>query len=342
MKRLRINKTIQTCKKFVKIAKNSFGGKYQLYTGEKIHWFLVILRLESSIIPIILPWVILFGIYGFLISLLYYLHFPIAFPQDKRVLTSAILSFNVGLSLLLVFRTNSAHERFWEGRKLWGALVNTVRNLTQEIYVAVKAYSLIDRANKEAILHLVIAFTVAMKLHLRGECLDEQLRLLVSENQYCILEEVNHPPLQIAFWIRNYLQFQYERDYLNIYQLNSLHNLINSMIDILGGCERILKTPMPLIYVIKLRLLIFIYCLILPLEIVSYSTWWTALIIAFVSFTFLSIEHIGSEIEEPFGHDPNDLPLNAICSTMQRNVEELIKIASHENIEMNSLKKVTG
>ncbi len=70
-----------------------------------------------------------------------------------------------------------------------------------------------------------------------------------------------------------------------------------------------------------------IYCLILPLEIVSDLTWWTGLIIAFVSFTLLSIEQIGSEIEEPFGHDPNDLPLDVICNTMLRNVEELITLA---------------
>ncbi len=99
------------------------------------------------------------------------------------------------------------------------------------------------------------------------------------------------------------------------------------MVDILGGCERILKTPLPLIYAIKLRQLVVVYCLILPLEIVSGLTWWTGIIIAFVSFTLLSIEQIGSEIEEPFGHEPNDLPLDGICNTMLRNVEELIRLA---------------
>ena len=84
---------------------------------------------------------------------------------------------------------------------------------------------------------------------------------------------------------------------------------------------------MPLIYTIKLRELLLIFCLILPLEIVSTLTWWTGLVISFVSFTLLSIEQIGAEIEEPFGHDPNDLPLNAICNTMLQNVEELIKFA---------------
>lgn len=327
MSRENPNNTLEQCKKFLSKVKNSFRGKYHLYTGEQLNWFQVVVRLESSVIPVILPWVFFCGVYGFLISLLHYFGFPITFPQGNRVLTNAVLSFNVGLTLLLVFRTNTAHDRFWEGRKLWGALVNTVRNLTRGIYIVVKEQSPKDRVEKEAILRLVVAFTVAMKLHLRSEPLDEQLASLISEIQYFKLKDTNHPPLQIAFWIGDYLQYQHDRNCLNIYQLTALHELLDDMVDILGGCERILKTPLPLIYAIKLRQLVLIYCLILPLEITSYLTWWTGIVIAFVSFTLLSIEQIGSEIEEPFGHDPNDLPLNVICNTMLRNVEELIRLA---------------
>ncbi|MBW4572641.1 MAG: hypothetical protein KME31_33080 [Tolypothrix carrinoi HA7290-LM1] len=327
MSRSNPTNTLQRCKQFLSKTKNSFKGKYHLYTGEQLHWFQVVLRLESSVLSVILPCVIVCGVYGFLVSLLHYFGVTIAFPEGNRVLTNAVLSFNVGLSLLLVFRTNTAHDRFWEGRKLWGALVNTVRNLAHSIYIVVKEQSPKDRVEKEAILRLVVAFTVAIKLHLRSEPLDGQLASLMSEFQYCKLKETNHPPLQIAFWIRDYLQYQHDQNCLNIYQLTALHKLLDDMIDILGGCERILKTPLPLIYAIKLRQLVVIYCLILPLEIVRNLTWWTGLVIAFVSFTLLSIEQIGSEIEEPFGHDPNDLPLNAICNTMLRNVEELIRLA---------------
>ncbi|GAB1540285.1 hypothetical protein NUACC21_29540 [Scytonema sp. NUACC21] len=178
-------------------------------------------------------------------------------------------------------------------------------------------------------LRLVVAFAFTMKTHLRSESLNDELvsLSLVSKTQYFQMKDVKHQPLQITLWIRDYLQYQYERNSLNIYQLTALHNLVDELLDILGGCERILKTPLPLIYAIKLRLLVGIYCLILPLEIVSYLTWWTCLVLAFVSFTLLSIEQIGSEIEEPFGHDPNDLPLHVICNTMQKNVEELIAVA---------------
>ncbi len=330
MSRSNRNNALERCKKFLSRAKNSFTGKDHLYTGEKLNWFLVTLRLELSVIPSIFPWVMLCGLYGFLVSLLYYFGFPVAFSKSG-VLTNAVLSFNIGFTLLLVFRTNTANERFWEGRQLWGALVNTVRNLAQGICIVVKEQSAKERVEKEAILRLLVAFAVAMKLHLRAESLDEQLASLMSESQYFKLKHTHHPPLQIAFWIRDYLQHQHDRNSLNIYQLTALHNLVDDLVDILGGCERILKTPLPLIYTIKLRQLLLIFCLILPLEIVSSLNWWTGIVVAFVSFTLLSIEQIGSEIEEPFGHDPNDLPLDVICNTMLRNVEELITLAPTRN-----------
>ena len=313
--------------KIIKKKNDSFIAKYHLYSGEKLHWAEVIIRLLRAIVPNILYWVIFCGTYGFFISLLYSKNCPIALPEESGFVTQAVLSFNIGLTLLLVFRTNTAHDRFWEGRKLWGSLVNTTRNLARDIWIVVKEKNQKDRAEKEAILRLIIAFPFAIKLHLRGEPVNQQLALLMPESQYLRLKDTQHPPLQIAFWISDYLQYQNERNCLNIYQLTSLHKLVDELVNVLGGCERILKTPLPLIYTIILRKLVLVYCLVLPFEIVRDLQWWTGVITAFVSFTLLSIEQIGSEIEEPFGHDPNDLPLDIICNTIRRNIEELITLA---------------
>jgi putative membrane protein len=149
---------------------------------------------------------------------------------------------------------------------------------------------------------------------------------------------VDRAPLEIAFWVGEYLQHQYNRNCVNVYQLTTLQKLVDDLVDILGGCERILKTPMPLAYAIKLKQLLLIYCLLLPFELVGGLGWWTGPILAFLSLILLGIEEIGAEIEEPFGHDPNDLPLDVICATILRNVEDLIKSAPCSRSFMEDLR----
>lgn len=314
-----------------KKVKSIFTEKYRLYTGETLSWVQIVVRLTQAVFPGVLPWVLFLSSYGFLISLLHNNQIPVSLPEESDAITRAVLIFNIGLPLLLVFRTNTAHERFWEGRRLWGNLVNTVRNLTRDLWIGVKERSPADRAYKEANLRLIVAFAITMKLHLRGEIIDDEVAALVGETQFFRLKYTNHPPLQIAFWVSDYLQEQHERDRLNIYQLTALQKLVDQLVDILGGCERILKTPLPLIYPLILKKLVLVYCLVLPLEIVKEVNWFTSAITTFVSFILLSIEQIGSEIEEPFGHNPCDLPLDIICNTMLRNVEDLIALAPNSD-----------
>ncbi len=173
---------------------------------------------------------------------------------------------------------------------------------------------------------MLVAFCVATKLHLRQEPLNDELRALLPSHQFQKLKQMNHPPLEIAFWIGDYLQQQYERNLLNIHQLTAMHKLLDLMVDALGSCERILKTPMPLAYAIHLKQLLLLYCLSLPFQMVGSLGWWTGPIVSLISFTLFGIEEIGIEIENPFGHDPNDLPLDAICATMLRNIEDLITL----------------
>ncbi|MEG3850895.1 bestrophin family ion channel [Microcoleus sp. herbarium19] len=317
----------------------SYKAKFQIYTNESLNWLQIVLRLQGTVIPAILPSIILCGAYGFLVSLAYDMKLPLSFPQVSKVLPNVVVTFNIILSLLLVFRTNTAHERFWEGRKLWGSLVNTVRNLSRDILIFIDEQEPSDRLKKESILRLTVAFSVAMKLHLRRDPINEELKPLMSALRYSKLKAVNHAPLEIAFWIGDYLQHQYKCNSVNIYQLTALQKLVDDLVDILGGCERILKTPLPLAYAIKLKQLLLIYCLILPFELVGGLGFWTGPILALVSFILLGIEEIGAEIEEPFGHDPNDLPLDFICNTMLKNIEDLINSAPGTPLEKLRLKQ---
>jgi putative membrane protein len=217
-------------------------------------------------------------------------------------------------------------------------MVNNIRNLARSIWVAVIEKAPEDRAEKAAVLKLLVAFAVATKLHLRSEHPNEELQELISPYRYFQIKNLNNPPLEIAFWIADYLQEQYESDRLNLYQLNSLNSLLNSMVDALGGCERILKTPIPLAYAIHLKQLLLIYCLLLPFQLVSNLSWLTGPVVGLISFTLFGIEEIGIEIENPFGHDRNDLPLDAICNNLKRNTEDLIALSSTDgaSVKRNS------
>ncbi|MFH7027398.1 MAG: bestrophin family protein [Heteroscytonema crispum UTEX LB 1556] len=287
---------------------------------EKSQWFQTTFQYKGSVIAAIYKRVILSGFFGVFISVLYNFKLPVSQPILESVIPSIVLG------LLLVFRTNTAYERFWEGRKCWGSIVNNVRNFARQIWVCVQEITPEDKDNKIATLYLLVAFAVSTKLHLRGEIVNSEIEELMPTTRYIKLKTMNHPPLEIAFWIGDYLQQQYNRDCLNSYQLTSIQDLLNNLVDNLGACERILKTPMPLAYAIHLKQLLLLYCLLLPFQLVESLGWWTGLIVALISFTLFGIEAIGLEIENPFGYDANDLPLDTICKTMKRNIDDLISL----------------
>ncbi len=286
-------------------------------------WFNIALRVRGSVIPNIFGRVLLCGAFGLFISVLSYYKIPVAAKALGGIIPSIVLG------LLLVFRTNTAYERFWEGRKAWGGIINHIRNLSRSIWVAIDEIDLIHRTEKEQVLKLLVAFAVATKLHLRSQAVDVRLEKLVSQSQFTKLQSANNPPLEIAFWIGDYLQAKEEQGQIGLYQMNELQKILSGMVEMLGACERILRTPMPLAYAIHLKQLLMLYCLLLPFQLVEELMWWTAPAIALVSFTLFGIEAIGVEIENPFGTDPNDLPLDTICNTIDRNIDDLISIEPH-------------
>lgn len=296
---------------------------------QKRPWFKTAIQFQGSVIPSILPRVLLCGGFGVFISVLHFFGLPVSLPILSSIVPSIVLG------LLLVFRTNTAYDRFWEGRRFWGILVNNVRNLARQIWVSIDEKDPQDIVKKVATLRLLVAFAVALKLHLRSQPVNSELEDLMSAAQYQKLKSMNNPPIEIAFWIGDYLNQQYDRNCVNVYQLTAMNELLNSMIDTLGACERILRTPIPLAYAIHLKQLLLLYSLALPFQMVKDLTWGTGPVVALVSFTLFGIEEIGIEIENPFGHDSNDLPLDNICATMRRNIEDLISMSPsvHDRVD---------
>jgi putative membrane protein len=284
-------------------------------------WFRVLFRLKGSVIPAVVPRVLICSGFALMIATLHGQGWQVSLPMLGSLVPSIVLG------LLLVFRTNTAYERYWEGRILWGTIVNTVRNLARQMWVAIAEIDSNDKAAKVRTIRLLAAFAVAMKLHLRKEPVNQELAAVVTQEQFEKLQGMNNPPLEVAFWIADYLQTQKEQGKLNTYQLTACLSALDEMVNALGGCERVLKTPIPLAYSIHLKQLLLLYCLALPFQMVGALNWWTPMVVALISFAVFGIEEIGIEIENPFGHDPNDLPLDNICLTMQQNLEDLISLS---------------
>ena len=284
------------------------------------NWFRLAFQLRGSVILAIYQRVIGFGIFSFIISILYYFKLPVSQPILGTIIPSIVLG------LLLVFRTNTSYERFWEGRRLWGNLVNDARNMAWQIGAILNEVEPEDQAKRIAVMRLVTALIVACKLHLRSEPVSSELEELMSQSQYLQLKKIKNPPLQIVFWIADYLQQQYQRGnaVLHYGHVIFLQTTVKSLMESLGHCERILRTPLPLAYSIHLKQLLLIYCLLLPFQLVKDLGWGTGPFVSLISFTLLGIEEIGIEIENPFGYDTNDLPLDTICNTIKYDIEEFI------------------
>lgn len=225
------------------------------------------------------------------------------------------------LGLLLVFRTNSAYDRWWEGRKQLGALVNTTRNLA----IKVKTYAQEEKpALSHETLHLIYAFAYAMKEHLR----EYDFSSVYPEIPSTYLEQfkaVDHKPNLLLGKIAANVKVLFKEGVITGEQLIVLEKECNALINILGACERIRHTPIPMAYALHLKRVLLIYALTLPFGFVGQLHWLAIPVVLIVFYTMLGIELIGEEIEDPFGMDDNDLPVDELCDKIKANVIEIEK-----------------
>lgn len=290
-------------------------------TTTKPNWLATTFRIDGSVAGIILPRILIFSGFTLAICGLDYFGYPIFLKEIGDLTTNVV--YNLVLGLLLVFRTNTSYDRFWDGRKAWGMLVANSRNLSRQIALRWPIQAGAGTTDRDTLLDLLVAFSLATKSHLRPEPIGEQLRELVSSKQAQRLVKAKHPPLQIAFWIGQHLQQAVQQGYINHDQASDLDQSLNQMVEGLSSCERIASTPLPIAYRIYLKRLILIYCVGLPFRWVPEIHGWAVPMVAVVSFILLGIEEVGRELENPFGNDANDLPTDDICQTITDNVNEV-------------------
>ncbi len=224
------------------------------------------------------------------------------------------------LGLLLVFRTNSAYDRWWEGRKLLGALVNTSRNLALKLSAFLPSEASVKR---KLFVELISNYCFSMKDHLRDKRVAEELTFSthLTEEEF---KSSYHLPNIIAEKIFNETKIMYDDKLISDNIYITIDDQVKQFTDIIGGCERIKKTPIPYSYNIFLKKIIFIYTMTLPIGLATDFQYWAIPISLFVLYILASLELLAEEIEDPFGEDTNDLPVDDICHTIKGNIEEIL------------------
>ncbi|WP_026262533.1 bestrophin family protein [Spirosoma panaciterrae] len=263
------------------------------------------------------PALIGIGVYSFIIVHLLELFDLSENPHLKNFsLMHTLLSFVI--SMLLVFRTNTAYDRWWEGRKLWGSLVNNSRNM------ALKLDQLLGSSEAESrdfFRAMIPNFAFALKNHLRSRPIEPEFtNTTVFDAQQLHMNE--HVPQQIALAMFGKLVDLQRRQILLAEHLLLLNPEVQSFMDICGACERIKNTPIPFSYSSFIKKFIFTYCLTLPLGYVSNLHYLVIPLVVFVFYVLASLEVIAEEIENPFGIDENDLPLDTICKGIHKTVTQ--------------------
>ncbi len=280
----------------------------------------------------IMRMVLVMGVYAGAITAVMMLFFP-----DHELMDGSIFSFlGIVLSILLVFRTNNSYDRWWEGRKQWGALVNTCRNLAIVVHTT---FPKEDQHARHQMAKLIANFCIAFKEHLRkGVKLDELI--LLSEADKAEYATKSHIPAHISLQIHQLVHRVYKgggitgEDYLNIKPQTE------DFMNILGACERIRKTPIPFSYAVFIKIFIAAYAVLLPFALVATFGLWTAPIIMLIFFAFFGIEMMAEEIENPFSLDCNNLPTGTIAMTIKSNVFEILEAEKGEEVITELYQKI--
>ena len=286
-------------------------------------WFTFIFRFHKAdtfrkLLPLIIGVSVYSAIVGYLEIEVFHLS-ENSYIKNIPVMHS-LLGF--AISMLLVFRTNTAYDRWWEGRKLWGSLVNNSRNL------AIKLSVMLPEEEQEQRIFFrktIPAYAYALMNHLKAE--RTRIELFEADKKHPLLKNIDtekHIPNQVVLLMFKHIQQLYKDGKLNGDQLIVLNSELQSFTDICGACERIKNTPIPFSYSVFIKKFIFFYIMTLPFGYAFTLGYYMAPVVAFIFYVLASLELIAEEIEDPFGGDANDVPTEKIAMNIHKHVAEIL------------------
>jgi putative membrane protein len=295
----------------------------------KVNWWSMLFVWRGSIVRKILPQLsIVGGLSVFAVWTAGHL-FRHKVPLNSTPFTLT----GVSLALFLGFRNSSAYDRWWEGRRLWGSLLNTARSLTREALTLTDGRAATERTRE--FVNLVIAFAYATRDQLRGKPFQHGAELLSVP----LAAEVNQARYKPAVLLRAMGEWVSQRQREGLFgevTASTFDRNLNELSNVLGGCERIASTPVPFSYSVMIHRVVYFYCALLPFGLVDAIAWMTPVVSLVIAYSFIALDVLASELEMPFDLEENDLPLDTICRTIELSLREM----SGEAVEQQPMEPV--
>ena len=276
---------------------------------DKSNNFKLLFAWYGTILPKVMPALILVVLISALLVYLSAQHF-LNLPAVPAI---GFTIFGVILSIFLSFRNTACYDRWWEGRKLWGALIANTRHITRDSHI-------LSTEQRKIMLYDMMLFSYLLKNRLRKQPLDENYVLYSHFNLQSLSrldQQINAPQAVLE---------QMQKDLVGIYKNGEMSDIIYSTLtrhtvalgDVQAGCDRIISTPLPFSYSVLLHRTVYFFCFILPFSLEASLGIWTPILVALIAYLFLGLDALSAELEEPFGMQDNDLALDAIVRLIER------------------------
>jgi ion channel-forming bestrophin family protein len=295
-------------------------GQYKDNGGrDKSLWFAVLFDFHrTKTLKRLLVSMLLVGLYTFVVDYVEEDLLHIDFRPPSYVYSM----LGIVLGILLVFRTNTAYDRWWEGRKMLSKLGYTWKNVSIKLNAFLQEN---DTVQRTYFAFMIRNHSYSLKEHLRDGIKVEEL-VEAEPGLLNGLQKLYHVPNFFLTKICERINNLYKMGTITDMQFLELTKHVDEISEVVSSCERIHTTPIPFSYAIHLKKFLFAFVLILPFGFIHDLSYWCVLIVMLIFYAMVGLDVIGEEIEDPFGQDENDLPFDGICESLQKNVNEILKV----------------
>ena len=284
----------------------------------RLHWLRMLFVWRGSVLNQILPRLVLI----LFISVVAVVWRGQVFDIKVQLNPTPFTLIGVALAIFLGFRNSTSYERFWEARKLWGSLLNDSRSLARQA----RSLTSLEPGDPRVVgfVRGLMATAHALRHQLRGTDGAGDIRRLLGAPEAARVIGSRYRPIALLDLLGQWVRERKKEGVLDPISAAAIDQNLSNLSTIIGGCERIAGTPLPVSYAVMIHRTVYIYCILLPFGLVDNIGWMTPVMSLFVAYSYMALEALAAELEDPFGTGANDLALNAMSRSIESSLREII------------------